>query len=236
MSNEGRNWFNLLSNRKSETVEPRYFLKICLFLGSILAVGEIEPRASAYAKHMLYQRSRTQVLSLGAALSVGSPGNMPLGKPGPLGMCCWVKLWCTLWCTGLQWGERGPQHCIWVPAGCSTLDPCNLSIPTQKDWSTHWLNIYHQMSNFKTPLGPRIIRGEMHFKRSECRKSKFLSASKQTVSPVRLSRSLPASRSTWETHGSFIWKCVTCFDAAISSRMSLILLLSRGWHQRRLSA
>lgn len=51
-----------------------FFILICLlWIFLILAVGEIEPRAFAYAKHMLFQGSRIQMLSLVAVLSPWAP-------------------------------------------------------------------------------------------------------------------------------------------------------------------
>lgn len=135
-----------------------FFILICLlWVFFILAVGEIEPRAFAYAKHMLFQGSRIQMLSLVAALSPWAPrGARLLGSLDFL-VCAGegsvdAHLEMHTWrCTGLPWGEGGPQRCSVLTAGCVPhWTPCSLPISTQKACSTHWLDICRQMSNFKT--------------------------------------------------------------------------------------
>lgn len=194
---EETDWICYLTGREEWDSRANVFFYFNLFtLGFfILAVGEIEPRAFAYAKHMLFQGSRIQMLSLVAVLSPWAPrGARLLGSLDFL-VCAGegsvdAHLEMHTWrCTGLLWGEGGPQRCSVLTAGCVPhWTPCSLPISTQKACSTHWLDICRQMSNFKTlkPLcGPGSWggaggRGGMYLKHSECRKSKFLSTSKQT--------------------------------------------------------
>lgn len=116
-------------------------------------------------------------------------------------------------------GRKRTQHCMAVPAGCSTLDPSNRSLPAQKAWSAHWLNIYHQMWTFiircltlKPLWGPRSSGGKCIWNGLSVGNQNSFSLSSK-LSPVHLSRSLPPPvylGNSWDLHlkvRDLFWCC-----------------------------